>query len=178
MGLITHTHRCTHTSIDGGVAMAWVPLGWTVSAKKNMPHFYSTYNVFWVLLTCDTRKVVSVCVCVWVCSQLFAPSLLHDAHRCTEPLSQSVLYSTFPLPVASAIALLMQPHGHNRGIMGASTWFTPLSVRLSSEGANCWSHGCKRPASAESLQTNTVCMYAAPSTQTDTHSQNGDLCPI
>lgn len=56
--------------------------------------------------------------------------LLHDTHRCTEPLSQSVFYSTFPLPVASAIALLMLPYGHNRGIMGASTWFTPFSLSV------------------------------------------------
>lgn len=51
--------------------------------------------------------------------RLFVPSLLHGAHRCTELLSQSVLCSTFPLAVAPAIAPLMQPHGHNRGIMGA-----------------------------------------------------------
>lgn len=45
-------------------------------------------------------------------------SLPNGADGSTKPLSQSVLYSTFELPEASAIALFMQPHGHNRGIIG------------------------------------------------------------
>lgn len=63
----------------------------------------------------------------------------------------------------------MQPHGHNRGIMGVSTWFTPLSVSLSPEGANCWSQGCERPASAEYLQTNTAHSTQRRHTHTHTH---------
>lgn len=81
----------------------------------------------------------------------------------------------FPLPVAPSIELLMPPHGHNRGIMGASTWFTLLSV--SPEGANCWSQGCERPASAEFLQTNTArgiqhrCAHIRSHANTHTHTK-------
>lgn len=66
-----------------------------------------------------------------MCVALLSPllSLFFMTHTgCVESLSQSVFYSTFPQPVASAVALLLQPHGHNRGTMEP---FKPLCVRLS-----------------------------------------------
>lgn len=75
-------------------------------------------------------RVRSAHLCVFV--RLVVPSVLHGIHRGTEPLSQSVFYSTFPQPAASVIALWMQLHGHKRGIIGETT-----PVCLSPEGANC-----------------------------------------
>ena len=126
-------HTDAHTPVQTGdgtsccshdMDTAWMSYYYYKWFKKfQFFYFYSTqalpefcWDTVWY-----TEGRMTVCVQFSTFVRLVVSSLLHDIHRCAEPLSQSVLYSTFPLPVASAIALLMQPHGHNRGIMGAST---------------------------------------------------------
>lgn len=115
-----HAHTPDRVMEHHAVVMTWIPLGWTVSAKRKSASFACSRE--WILRYADVRWYD----CAWVQSvhssaviRPFVLSPLQRAHRCTEPLSQSVLYSTFLLPVASSIELLMPPHGHNRGIMGA-----------------------------------------------------------
>lgn len=135
---------------------------------------------------CWLTLVIWLCVVSQSTPVLSLGSLSHlffMAHTgVTEPLTQSVLYSTFLLLVASAVALLMLPHGHNRGIMVAST---PLSQSLSWGGkllipgvgnacVSCVS--TNKHSTLHSTYTNT-CTHINKQYKTNTQTQNGDLCP-